>query len=366
MSATPWYVDIPHFKDYAQQSEKKTDDAGNLLASQLQAAIGSNMSNVQLIGHSHGAKVATVAALDLKGPNNPVKQLTLLDSPDSWTVAAAWPMAGNTLDPYLSKLPIGNGVGKVFVDNYISSFGRQYGGGVVNVNLDGSGDVITNHGYPINWYTASGTASNPGHVGIDWSPLTLNQGQSLSTNQWKQWWRDLLNVPNPAYELNLVPAASSPSPVPLRPIADLETLFTSTNVTVLSNGLWNFVKHSPAYWDSTFTRSDTDVAMQFTYQFIQPGEGDQLAVWIDNELRFVATGELVGTGQQVGAFDISDLTPGPHVMTFALQDYGSAPAEFSVWDLKVLSVPEPSSIVLLGAGASSLLGYVWRRRKRMA
>ena len=32
----------------------------------------------------------------------------------------------------------------------------------------------------------------------------------------------------------------------------------------------------------------------------------------------------------------------------------------------VLEVPEPSSLILLGAGAITFLAYIWRRRKRTA
>ncbi len=46
-------------------------------------------------------------------------------------------------------------------------------------------------------------------------------------------------------------------------------------------------------------------------------------------------------------------------------DQGSA-GEGTIWKVDLQAVPEPSSIALLGAGAASLGGYVWRRRRAPA
>jgi len=353
---------------YAAQSAVLAGVAGGPLKKALEAAIGPNDVNLQLIGHSHGAKVATLATQQLVQSGIPVKQLSLFDSPEQVFGSTSQLVSStlNSLDSYLSTLPIGNGPNKTFVDNYFTTFGREYGGNVVNVALDGPYDFRTNHGYPIEWYSDSATKPNPGQVGIDWSPLTGDAGESLSTNQWKQAWRDFLGFPDPDHELDLVPETSTPSPAfsLKRLIADLKTAYADSNVTGLPNGFMLFTKDSPAFWDSTFTKSDGDVAMQFSYEFIQPGQGDQLGVWVDNQLRFIVTGEFAGTGQQIGAFDISDLTPGSHGMTVALLDYGSDPAQFSIGDFAVLSVPEPSTLVMGFTGVVCLLLLAWRHRRR--
>ena len=152
--------------------------------------------------------------------------------------------------------------------------------------------------------------------GSTWSPLTLDKGTTLSTNQWKQSWRDFLGVQDPSQELNKSPASSTPNPPVLlsRVVPGPGTSLQTSNVTGLAYNFWNFTKDSPAFLDTTFTTHAGDSAMQFAYQFIQPGQGDQLTVWVDNALMFVVTGELAGTDQQIGSFDISDLSPGPHTI----------------------------------------------------
>jgi len=349
-------------------SAAKATSAGLTLSNQLQAAFGTNSVDLQFIGHSHGAKVATVAAEQLeKSPADHVDQLTLLDSPE----ATPFGIAANSLGVELGKLAAVAGPKTVFVDNYVSCFGSAYSStgsvNVVNVNLDPFPTDLTNaHGYPIGWYANSASQSTPHayNVGIDWSPL-VNSTSCPGSLQWSQQWKDVLGGPDYSKELNLVPG-TSPPPLPMtlaRAVSDLTTLGTTYGVTGIPGG-FDFVKHSPQYLDSTFTTSSTDIALQFNYQFIQPGQGDQLAVWIDNELRFSVMGELVGTEAQVGYFDISDLAPGIHVMTFALEDFGSAPAEFTVTNLEVVSIPEPSTLALLAAGLFGLLTYAWRRRRQ--
>lgn len=349
----------------AAESQRYTTTQGGILADQLKAAIGQNPSNLQLIGHSHGAKVAAMATqqLDKSGPF--VNHLTLFDSPDSSLVPSS---AKNDLDSILASMSLGTSTCTTFVDNYYSLLGRKYQGNVVNVQLDGPSDLVTIHGYPIDWYTKSitETSLNTGHVGIDWSPLTSWGGKDLSNSQWEQRWLTYagggLPVHDPSLELNLVPEGG---PVALLSTASLAltTVNADSHVTDLFGNRKLFTKASPAFWDSTFTKNDGDVGIRFTYEFIQPGEGDQLGVWVDDELKFVVTGEFAGTGLQVGSFDISDFSLGLHVMTVALHDYGTAPAQFSIGDFQVVSVPEPSTLALLLIASLALGGIAFRRQK---
>ena len=70
-------------------SEAYTVEDGERLADGLRTVLGSQSAfggQIQLIGHSHGSKVATVAAVSLTTKDVPdtfdVRQLTLLDSPE--------------------------------------------------------------------------------------------------------------------------------------------------------------------------------------------------------------------------------------------------------------------------------------------
>ena len=91
-STTPTFGDIPKA---GYQSEGYTTMAGMQMAEGIMDALAPNyyegLGKVHLIGHSHGARVATVAALALQRAalNNPqdpqynvVRQLTLFDSPE--------------------------------------------------------------------------------------------------------------------------------------------------------------------------------------------------------------------------------------------------------------------------------------------
>ncbi len=76
---------------FAGQSESYTQQNGLVMSQAIKQALapnfftyGSHDGNglIQIMGHSHGSKVATIAALALQQANVPVAQLTLLESPE--------------------------------------------------------------------------------------------------------------------------------------------------------------------------------------------------------------------------------------------------------------------------------------------
>jgi hypothetical protein len=170
----------------ARYSESETVPNGKRLAGALNQAIaGSFTANggaVHILGHSHGAKVATIAALRLR--HRP-RQLTLMDSPDIPLVATVG--AANYLGPYLRKLSIGRRTDQTFVDSYISIFGCGYGqepdlSQIVDVQLVPSQyaatDVTDKHLYPPRWYAAAAADPAAG-VGPEWSPLLGTRYQKV-------------------------------------------------------------------------------------------------------------------------------------------------------------------------------------------
>ena len=99
------------------------------------------------------------------------------------------------------------------------------------------------------------------------------------------------------------------------------------------------------------------------YQFLNPGDGDQLGLWIDDELRFIITGNLAGTNSYTTDIDISDLSAGDHILSVALHSYGDTGCSVNVTDFTMISVPEPSTLLLLTiATFVGLAGFIFRRK----
>lgn len=201
-------VDSDDPQDY--QSEANTHINGIRLANALQEAINLsfflNGGSLHLIGHSHGSKVCTVAALRLQQAGFPAARLTLLDSPeygaggdDDGEPGPLDDNGANLLGAYLQGLnimdPSNPEAGGTFVENYASYFGVMLGQNPsriigVCLNPDGTGsspDITDSHSYAAGWYGASASSS----VGLAWTtPPTvyssaapvLLQGSSSSTD----------------------------------------------------------------------------------------------------------------------------------------------------------------------------------------
>jgi hypothetical protein len=140
---------------------------------------------VHLIGHSHGSKVATVAALSLQAKGLRTDVLTILDAPESDIPRDA--NGANFLALFLARLAIANPTKKgspgAFVDSYASCFGVAYRGPsdlgkVVGVMLDpseiySSEDLASQHTYAAAWYggAAVGAVQNRLQpLGLGWPP----------------------------------------------------------------------------------------------------------------------------------------------------------------------------------------------------
>lgn len=123
---------------------------------------------IHLIGHSYGARVATVAAVELdKAP----RHLTLLDVPDAPMTRITG--SQSNLSELLQQLPVSDARGGTFVDNYVSMVGTRYGPsvpGVVDVELRppyGTFNYRGRHLYGT-WFYAQSARHD---FGMGWSPL---------------------------------------------------------------------------------------------------------------------------------------------------------------------------------------------------
>lgn len=177
--------------DLVYRSEAYTNVNGLRLAAALQKTLEPSFwsgsgNRLHLIGHSHGSKVATVAALALQSRGLRVDHLTVLDSPESTGTLRV--NASNLLGHYLNQLTTWNGTGTrgnaTFVDNYVSEFGAAFAGSanadrIVNVVLNplifSCGDLGNRHSYAAAWYAGAARAASSAKpplppIGFAWPP----------------------------------------------------------------------------------------------------------------------------------------------------------------------------------------------------
>jgi hypothetical protein len=193
------------------QSEAHTNIAGIRLANALDQVLAKDFwknpnNRLHLIGHSHGAKVATVAAQLLQQRHsNDLKKgsdhLTTLDSPESEAtlVANGANLIGfyvkdlNVDSDYLSPTP-----GTIFVDNYVSYFGGAYVSkesnnpinDVLNVMLYPwtlSSSPEFGHSYSAQWYGGAAPSAKIS-TGLSWPPVPTHYVPPALTPYFNQAW----------------------------------------------------------------------------------------------------------------------------------------------------------------------------------
>ncbi|MCX6719887.1 MAG: PEP-CTERM sorting domain-containing protein [Candidatus Staskawiczbacteria bacterium] len=359
--------------DEAHNSRAQTDLDATYLEDALKSSgisAGNFSGKIQIVGFSHGARVATLATKNLynqgkSGSSIVVDQLTLADSPEGVTAIPGLILKGanNGLNSILQGVNIGRTSGTTFVDNYYSYFGGPYAynkdvvssTSIVNVRLNPPfpiSDFRDNHAYSVSWYT--GSTNSTSTLGFAWSPIVGNEYMTLSSYYEQNWASGEYSLK----DTTIVTGVSNSS-LPVQ----MSTLLTTGSVTDIPNGK-NLTEHSPAYWHSDFMKNEDDTALEFTYQFVNPGDGDQLSLWIDDQMRFVITGNLAGTDAFTTNIDIGDLFAGSHILSVALNNYGEANASVNVTDITMVStVPEPSILALLFAGAIFFAGVSKLRSK---
>ncbi|MGI9528442.1 MAG: hypothetical protein ACR2NG_01930 [Acidimicrobiia bacterium] len=181
------------------KSQLRTTVNGQRLAVALREALHEDDHQLHLIGYSHGAKVATVAAIAAEPQP---KHLTILDSPDSLIPAIGGAL--NDLGSYLRLLspevatddsyrgPAPEDRTATFVDTYSSKFGEPYGSGpglgwITDVSLRPAehpiDDAPSDHAYAWAWYLDSARHPERG-VGYAWSPL--RGGRRPAGTQYRQ------------------------------------------------------------------------------------------------------------------------------------------------------------------------------------
>jgi len=324
---------------YAGQSESYTQLNGLRLAAAVKAALAPNFfvneGLIHLLGHSHGSKVAAVAALALQRDNIPVTHLSLFESPEAGPDttfgnihAAGLGGAQNFLWYYLAQMELtrspvtgrtpGSGT---FVDNYYSKegFGSALGGfsgldsfgSGFNANLNSVVDVLFHpedlygslspsdlagglttlfgsHDYPPPWY---GQASLGSDYGLNWSPLLddsiaagldefYEQQQQSTPGEYVQTQFELNGSATRPGTVNYTPPAPTPleyaQQYALGNVVDTGSTMT-LSISAASPTAMNVITFNPLA-----AGGHAGTGMDFSFQFtgVDPGEQVELVIWI--------------------------------------------------------------------------------------
>jgi hypothetical protein len=324
-------------------SEAYTSMNGGRLANALQTILPATFSSgggrLHLIGHSHGSKVATVAAnflAQLNNANFAVQHLTLLDSPEDDLVTDG--DAANNLWYFLAALNIDRTPGSTFVDNYISEFGEPLGviqgrnpfTGVTTGVLQKIVDVQLNpdvligltspgdkHAYAFNWYGGASLpwAQNPTPtVANKWSPLLHSATPATLAGNYSQGWSAITDD-----QFALTPTGTPPnfnvvSDTPTFTDLAISSFQTSGNATYVNNvvTLTEGGVTAPQFTGVFSPKSDI-AGISFNFRFSNMGAGDQLIISAgtgfahEQQIHYVMTGTVAGTTERFATLSLGSL-----------------------------------------------------------
>jgi hypothetical protein len=341
----------------AYPSEARTYRNGLRLAEAITELLGlesgvtlgdAGAPKVHVMGHSHGSKVATVAAAALRQSGHVVEQLSVLDSPESYLTVKI--DANNLLWYYLPDVQPGRAAGTTFVDNTISYFGETYANfpglsNIVDVSLAptvlyGELAVSDNHSYAAAWY-AGATASDSGY-GLGWSPLLHPEVPPTLLPGYQQPWTE----PTPETQFILT---GKPTPAPRTPVFTSSAL---TDVTTTGNASMNAgvlsLATSPGSKGASVTGQldfeSTSYGLVFTFEFTNATAGDQLSVTIgglvDTYQYFVVDGASAGSGVHSATVSVYSSWGGKYPVTFALASAtGSTNPSLTIKDIEQITIP---------------------------
>lgn len=269
-----------------------------------------------------------------------VDHLTYWDSPETASIQDddLYKDSFNDLQTLFTELQIGTGHNETFIDNYITLFGTPYcyqkSDGLIDIDLGAvNPDGIGSHGYPLTWYSWASGYTTPEYEKIEaiwWSPLKGSLYQNIEPGYERLGC--CLDDRHHLTEQNLCTAQSTTSTNELV----ITSSTTEGEVTETSNSV-QLTESSPAFWNAVFVKSEDDLYIQFDYQFLAVGDGDELGVWVDDKLKFIMPGITAGTDKRSSTIGISGLEPGEHVLTVALHDFGEANADILVSNIKMVS-----------------------------
>lgn len=310
-----FFNEIPHD---ANISEAYTDLNGLRLAAALQELLPSGIdNNLRLIGHSHGSKVATIAAVELEKAGVPVQQLTILDSPEDGTITNL-AEAVNFNWYYLQDLDISNDTGDgTFVVNIISEFDSRYSNinlpnlsEIIDVTLDpilySSIDFSNRHTYSANWY--AGLTENHRN-GFD-PNLSSTPPSTPFASHYTQAWQELPQDIDEQFELDVAepfpPTATvNPQFIDVDFVADESTGNVTANLDTGTVTLSDAT--GQATWTAYFDQESETAGIAFDYQFTDAFSTDQISISINGDLVWVMNGVYTGNGVHTATLSHYDL-----------------------------------------------------------
>lgn len=375
-------------------SESRTTLNGARLATALEQILptaGDAPHGLHLLGHSHGSKVATVAATLLRQKGTTVNQLTIFDSPEQGSSVTNY-NATNNLWYFLSALSIdrGQAAGTTFVDNYISDLDRRLGqiqgydpfaNSVIQVStLQQIADVTLDakpllpahpspldafaHRYAPAWYSggSSGWTANPAPiVANQWSPLVDNTSvvKPVAGNSTQSW--QVPTDPQFALAAGQSPNAAiydpRPTPLNLQPVAapfKPRPPYDGT-VALAGNGQGQTVTKAYTFKTPSLTQSDS-FGVSFNLQFTAIEADDQLQITVDTggdltqQQVFVMTAKQLGTGQGLATLSLGSLAQHPGLLNTKRIEFSLVPSAGSqcrtavtITNIKQFIVPGPAS-----------------------
>ncbi|MFO0841684.1 MAG: DUF4214 domain-containing protein [Gemmataceae bacterium] len=370
------------------QSEAYTQLNGLRLADAVQQALAPsfflNKGLMHLLGHSHGSKVATVAALALQQAGVAVSHLTAMESPEDGPnlILALGHVPGlvgaqNFLWYYLQQMALGQtpvgpnrapqqagGKFQTFVDNYLSlfGFGSPLGGypglgTVADVLLQSqilyplptnSSDpdfdqqlaaaLFGAHDYPPPWYAQASleTLGTGSANALNWSPL-LNPASTPAGGGYVQTWDS--NVFNQQFALSgngpATPTTPAFSPLSYATNYTVGQVAQNANsITLGANGTdaLSLLAMSFTPLSATGASGQLGTGMDFQFQFNNASEGDQLVFWVRGDVglespRFgVDSGELGYRTMPLFVMDAKAAGAGTHGATVSLDAFANNPS----------------------------------------
>lgn len=296
----------------ARRAEAATEVNGHRLAVAVDAALVPGWDGeMHVLGHSFGARVATIGALSLaQAP----RQLTLLDSPEVELARLGGAM--NDLQYLLPRLTVGRAGGDTFVDSYISLVGARYGtepglAPVVDVRLaaPGGSSFRQRHLYPVVWWTSALAAGPSPATGPWWSPLLGGDPGSAPG------YSDEQDPDTPTILTALEPA----------PAADVASALGLGTVPLAPGG-FTLEPGGTTRFEITVPTDDRSLLLELDLAWDGP-PGATLAMALDGRQRWVGVGPDLGTGGPGQLLTLWDLEPGVHTLAAVLT---GAPAGASV------------------------------------